>query len=70
MKEPEVGDFAECIDGHAGFVIDIKDSPYGRMIFIALADGRVYHFTLDMLCKDEDFADLSAIRGKDERGTL
>ena len=49
MKEPEIGDFAVCVDGHQGFVIDIKDSPYGRMIFIALADGRVYHFPLDML---------------------
>ena len=49
QAEPEIGDFAECINGHAGFVIDIKDSPYGRMIFIALANGRVYYFPLDML---------------------
>ena len=52
QEEPEIGDFAECINGHDGFVIDIKDSPYGRMIFIALADGRVYHFPLDMLRRD------------------
>ena len=52
QAEPEIGDFAECINGHVGFVIDIKDSPYGRMIFIALADGRVYHFPLDMLRRD------------------
>ena len=49
MNEPEVGDVAECIDGQAGFVSDIKDSPYGRMICIALANGRVYYFPLDML---------------------
>lgn len=48
-KEPEIGDFAVCVDGHQGFVIAIKDSPYGKMIFIVLANERVYHFPLDML---------------------
>lgn len=52
MKEPDIGDFAECIDGHAGFVTAIRDSPYGCMIFIIVADGRVYHFPVDMLDQD------------------
>lgn len=48
-KEPGIGDFAKCIDGHSGIVTAVKDSPYGRMIFVIEADGRVYHFPLDML---------------------
>lgn len=49
IQEPEIGDFAVCIDGHMGIVTAIKDSNYGRMVFIIEADGRIYHFTLDML---------------------
>ncbi|WP_154473771.1 hypothetical protein [Clostridium porci] len=49
MKEPGIGDFAKCIDGHSGIVTAVKDSPYGRMIFVIEADGRVYHFPLYML---------------------
>lgn len=49
MNEPGIGDFAVCIDGHAGIVTAVKDSPYGRMIFVIEADGRVYHFPLYML---------------------
>lgn len=49
IQEPEIGDFAVCIDGHSGIVTAIKDSNYGRMIFIIEADGRVYHFPIDML---------------------
>lgn len=49
MKEPEIGDFVACIDGHAGIVTAVKDSPYGRMVFVIEADGRVYHFPIDML---------------------
>ena len=48
MKEPEIGDCAACTDGHAGMVTAVKDSPYGRMIFVIEPDGRVYHFPLDM----------------------
>lgn len=48
MQEPKVGDFAVCTDGHAGIVTAVKDSPYGRMIFVITADGRVYHFPLTM----------------------
>lgn len=51
MKEPEIGDFVVCTDGHAGFLLEITDSPYGSMLFIACADGRIYHFPLDMLSK-------------------
>ena len=49
IKEPEIGDFAMCIDGHFGIVTAVKDSPYGRMVFIVVADGRVYHFPLSDL---------------------
>lgn len=49
MKEPKIGDFAKCIDGHCGIVTAIKDTYYGRMIFVATADQRVYHFPLSML---------------------
>ena len=49
IEEPQIGDFAECIDGNSGIVTAVKDSPYGRMIFIIVADDRVYHFPLDML---------------------
>ena len=48
MKEPEIGDCAACTDGHAGIVTAVKDSPYGRMLFVIEPDGRVYHFPLDM----------------------
>lgn len=51
MKEPDIGDFAVCIDGHKGIVTAVKDSPFGRMIFVIEADGRVYHFPFDMLLK-------------------
>lgn len=46
LKEPLIGDFAMCMDGHAGIVTAVKDSPYGRMIFIIEAEGRIYHFPL------------------------
>ena len=49
MNEPGIGDFAVCIDGHKGIVTAVKDSPFGRMIFVIEADGRVYHFPLDLL---------------------
>ena len=49
MKEPKIGDFAVCTDGHQGFVTAVRDSPYGRMILIVVPDGKVYHFPLDML---------------------
>ena len=49
MKEPDIGDFAVCIDGHMGIVTAVKDSPHGRMIFVVEADGKVYHFPLYML---------------------
>lgn len=48
-KEPEIGEFAVCENGHVGIVTAVKDSPYGRMIFVVEADGRVYHFPLTML---------------------
>ncbi|WP_165870582.1 hypothetical protein [Anaerobutyricum hallii] len=51
MKEPDIGDFAVCIDGHSGIVTAVNDSYYGRMIFVIEADGRVYHFPLSMLAK-------------------
>jgi hypothetical protein len=49
IKEPDIGDFAECTDGHSGIVTAVKDSPYGRMLFVIEADGRVYHFPLSEL---------------------
>lgn len=49
IQEPEIGDYAVCMDGHAGIVTAVKDSPYGRMIFVVEADGRVYHFPLSEL---------------------
>lgn len=49
MQEPQIGDFAMCTDGQSGIVTAVKDSPYGRMIFIVVADGRIYHFPLSML---------------------
>lgn len=49
MKEPEVGDFVVCTDGHAGIVTAIKDSHYGHMIYVIEADGRIYHFPLSEL---------------------
>ena len=49
MKEPDIGGFAKCTDGSCGIVIAIKDSYWGRMIFVATADQRIYHFPLDML---------------------
>lgn len=53
MEEPDIGDFAACKDGHSGIVTAVKDSFYGRMIFIIESDGRVYHFPLDMLAEPE-----------------
>lgn len=40
MKEPDIGDFAVCIDGHKGIVTAVKNSPYGRMIIegVSLVD--------------------------------
>lgn len=49
-KESEIGEFAVCENGHAGIVTAVKNSPYGRMIFVIETDGRVYHFPLTMLC--------------------
>lgn len=46
MKESRIGDFVTSTDGHAGIVTAVKDSPYGRMIYVIEADGRVYHFPL------------------------
>lgn len=55
MEEPEIGDFAVCTDGHFGIVTAVKDSPYGRMIFVIEADGRVYRFPLsDLEVQDEE----------------
>lgn len=54
MKEPRIGDFVTSIDGHAGIVTAVKDSYYGRMIFVVEADGRVYHFPLADLKAPDD----------------
>lgn len=50
--EPRIGDLAVCIDSHAGIVTAVKDSYYGRMIFVVEADRRVYHFHLYMIEED------------------
>ncbi len=48
-KEPECGDFAKCKDGQCGIVTGVTDSKWGRMILIATADMRIYHFPLNEL---------------------
>ncbi len=39
MKEPDSGDFVVCIDDHKGIVTAVRDSPFGRMIFVIEVDG-------------------------------
>lgn len=45
----EIGDYARCIDGHCGIVTKMVNTPWGTMIYIIEADGRIYHFPTDML---------------------
>lgn len=49
MNKPEIGDYAKCVDGYSGIVTAVKDSIYGKMIFIIVPDGRIYHFPLSEL---------------------
>ena len=44
MNKPEIGDYAKCVDGYSGIV-----TAYGKMIFIIVPDGRIYHFPLSEL---------------------
>ena len=44
VNKPEIGDYAKCVDGYSGIV-----TAYGKMIFIIVPDGRIYHFPLSEL---------------------
>lgn len=45
-KEPIVGDFVETIHNINGILTNIKDTPHGKIAFIATSDLRTFYCPL------------------------